>query len=543
MNDTTLPQTVGSGQDTANKRLSSVNITPRKENRVDKPAPWAILGAKPKQGTERITGRTLCPEITDMAAWPALSPRHSAASTPLQQWTTVKGKKGKKTKAKTRTEDIPPKQGNVLPGNRFAPLLPETNPTCSSDVRRNVSSSPSRVRTQRNSVEFVMTEKEQQQLIDDHFLPEILIVGDASLQDVKSMRKRSARVMCFPNLMVSDMNDRIVDLVAAHPTVKTLVLHIGTCDTKKGQSEILKEHFKALFSTLSRLSVDVYISGPLPPVPKRGGTMSFSRLYSLSEWLLTTCTKKSVHFIDNFNFLWDRQHLFHDGIRLNRAGVKQFLSHLFYCIESSAPVKSQKSKDTTPPVADGGIITTAGVFKTTEHKRDNTDSALSGEGHAKIKGSQTLSSPLCQEEMPPSGGQVETATGGDQDETAPPSNGEEANCNRETATETATDRDGETEVDGEMSINEEELQSPSTSSVSLSPIALLEFTDGMNDLITAGIKFTPLNIKRKAPPPPSMPKESGPRPTPLPRHRRIQSLVATQPTCPTSNSLENTFDH
>ena len=67
--------------------------------------------------------------------------------------------------------------------------------------------------------------------------------------------------------------------------------------------------------------------------------------------------------------------------------------------------------------------------------------------------------------------------------------------------------------------------------------------NGMNDLITAGIKLTPLNIKRQAPPPPSMPKESGPPPTPPPRHCRNQSSVATQPTCPTSNSLENTFDH
>ena len=536
MNDTTLPQTLGSGQDSANKRLSNVNTTPGKDSRVDKPVSWDVFGAKPKLGTERITGRTLCPEITDMAAWPTLParPRHSAASTPLQQWTTVKGKRAK---AKTRIEDIHPKKGNVLPGNRFAALLADANPTSSSDVRGDTSSSPSRVRrTQRNSVEFVMTEKKQQQLIDDHFLPEILIVGDASLQDVKSMRKRSAKVICFPNLMVSDMNDRIVDLVAAHPTVKTLILHIGTCDTKKGQSEILKQHFKALFITLSRLRVDVYISGPLPPVPRRGGTMNFSRLYSLSEWLLTTCTEKSVHFIDNFNFLWDRQHLFRDGIRLNRAGVKQFLSNLFYCVESSAPVRTQESKikdngpakDTIPPVSEGGIITSAGVMKTTELKRDNADSASSG-------GSQTFSGPF-QVEMPPSGGEVETATGGDQDETAPPSNGEEANCNnnRETATESATDGVGE------MPINEEELQSSSPCSLSMSPIALLEFTNGMNDFVNAGTKLTPL-MKRQAPPPPC--KESGPPPIPLRRHYRNQSSVAPQSTCPMSNSLENTFNH
>ena len=409
-----LPQTLSSGQDCDNKRLSSVNITPRKENRVDEPLP--ILSAKPKQGTERITGRTL-------------PPRH-------QQWTTVKGKKAK---AKMRIEAIPPEKKNVLLGNRFSPLLAEEKPTCSSDVRDNVSSSPSRVRrTQRNSV----------QLKDDHFLPEILIVGDGALQDVKSMRKRSARVICFPNLMVSDMNDKIVDLVAAHPTVKTLILHVGTRDTKKGQSEILKQHFKALFSTLKSLSVDVYISGPFPPMPRRGGTMNFSRLYSLSEWLLTTCTEKSVHFIDNFNFLWDRKHLFRDETRLNRAGIKQFLSNLFFSIGSSAPANECKTKDSGPAkvtaAAEEGIITTAGVIKTTGLKADNAN----------------LAEEKYQEEMPPSGGEVETATGGDQTDT--PFNGEEDNPKEtetkaigpleETVSETETDRDGE------MSINEEELQ-------------------------------------------------------------------------------------
>ena len=498
MNNTTFPQTLGSGQDCANKRLSNVNITPRNESQVDEPV--RILGAKPKQRTDRITGRTLCPDITDMAAWPALPPRHSTASTPLQPWTTVKGKKAK---AKMRIEDIPPEKRNVLPGNRFAPLLAEAKPTCSSDVRDNISSSPNRVRrTQRNSIQFK----------DDHFLPEILIVGDGALQDVKSMRKRSARVICFPNLMVSDMNDRIVDLVAAHPTVKTLILHVGTRDTKKGQSEILKEHFKALFSTLSSLSVDVYISGPFPPMPTRGSAMSFSRLYALSEWLLTTCTERSVHFIDNFNFLWDRKHLFRDGIRLNRAGIKLFLANLFHSIGSSAPVNARsqecKTKDSGPakltPAAEGGFITTVGAIKTIELRGDN-DGVAKEEDH---------------KEMPPSGGEVETATGGDQeeDDTAVPTNGEEANskeattgaigpqeanpnndCNREIATETATDRDGE------MSINEE-VQCSSVSSVTLSPMPLLEFTGSMNDLIVDP------PVKRQAPPPPS--KESGPPPIP-----------------------------
>ena len=216
-NDTTLPLTERNGQ------------APKKQEGPvqDKPAAWNMLGAKPKEKKERITGRTLSPEITDLTGWPALPLRHNASSTP-QQWTTAKGKKADKL----------PQSPRIQLANRYTPLLED--PRCVSDDRGTISPSwlseqlreprslsqdrvtPSRVRSTSKSIQP-----------QGESAPEILIVGDAALKDVKCIRQRKAKVLCFPKDTVSDINDRILDLVDAHPTVKTLILHTGTCDTEE----------------------------------------------------------------------------------------------------------------------------------------------------------------------------------------------------------------------------------------------------------------------------------------------------------------------
>ena len=40
--------------------------------------------------------------------------------------------------------------------------------------------------------------------------------------------------------MVSNMREKILDIVADHPTVKNIVVHTGSCDTVKQQSDLLK---------------------------------------------------------------------------------------------------------------------------------------------------------------------------------------------------------------------------------------------------------------------------------------------------------------
>lgn len=60
----------------------------------------------------------------------------------------------------------------------------------------------------------------------------------------------------------TDMTERILQIVAAHPTVKNVMLHTGPAD---------------LLNTISLLNAIAWISGPLPPV--RGGAEGFSGLF------------------------------------------------------------------------------------------------------------------------------------------------------------------------------------------------------------------------------------------------------------------------
>ena len=275
----------------------------------DKKAAWSSLGAKPKDwlrpknvynistvitsrenNVQRLTGRTRSPVKSD---WPPLP---SPLSTPPKQWKLVKNSARKP----------PAERMEILQlSNKFSPLLQ----TDSDD--RDIAT-PNMVRRP-NSVKMT--------------LDDCLIVGDEAIKHVKGSGNRKVKVLCFPKDTVSDMNDRISDLVAGHPTVKRLILHIGARDTERQQSEILKKNFTALFQTLSALNVEVYISGPLPPMR---GSERFSRLFGLNEWLSTACRENCFIFIDNFNEFYDRRHLFcPDGLQLNKLGLRLLLGNIW----------------------------------------------------------------------------------------------------------------------------------------------------------------------------------------------------------------------
>uniref|UniRef100_A0A667WYM3 SGNH hydrolase-type esterase domain-containing protein n=1 Tax=Myripristis murdjan TaxID=586833 RepID=A0A667WYM3_9TELE len=307
-NNTTLPWTQSSGHEHANANTWLISTTKAlKKQEGQEPdnisasgsPPWNTLGAKPKSKSlpgkmgGRVTGRTQRPEICDATGWPALSKQSASSSTPVhsgtQPWTAAKG----------RTNNKAPQQPSMRLENRFSPLL-----------------------------------RLQGKLMTG---PETLILGDHAVKDLRSMCSKNTKILCFPNDMVSDMTERVLHIVAGHPNVKNVIVHIGTNDVVKQQSEVLKRDFGDLLNTVSSLSAKVLISGPLPPVRK--GVERFSRLLALNTWLATACTVHSLHFIDNFNFFWDRRHLFKaDGLFLNKSGVKLFISNLFYFLPGQITV-------------------------------------------------------------------------------------------------------------------------------------------------------------------------------------------------------------
>lgn len=290
--------------------------------------PWNRLGAKPKRRmNECLTARTVHPEITDATGRPALP--SASSSTPLrgreQPWITARGK----------TNSNNPVQQPVKTHNRYAPLLQDPAPP--PDEQKNLPSPLRRVRSGHKSAS-----RPQPMLTTG---PQTLIVGDTAVKHLRSMCSENMKVLCFPKDMVPDLTARIPDIVASNPTAKKIILHAGMNDIVNRQSEVLKQHFTALLNTLSSLDVEVCISGPLPPV--RRGAERFSRLMALSRWLSTASEVHSMYFLDNFNFFWDRKHLFkRDGLFLNRPGVKLFLSNVsFYLHQQSVPSTKVNAQD------------------------------------------------------------------------------------------------------------------------------------------------------------------------------------------------------
>ncbi|CAI5671392.1 unnamed protein product [Oreochromis niloticus] len=142
---------------------------------------------------------------------------------------------------------------------------------------------------------------------------------------------KNTKVLCFPKDMVNNLKERILQIADEYPTVTNIVLHTGSNDVSKQQSEVLKRDFTGLLNTVNSLNAAVFISGPVPPI--RGGDERFSRLFALNKWLVSACTDDSVHFINNFNIFWERRHLFKaNGFNFNKSGVKLFTSNLFYSI-------------------------------------------------------------------------------------------------------------------------------------------------------------------------------------------------------------------
>ncbi|KAK0137854.1 hypothetical protein N1851_025936 [Merluccius polli] len=153
--------------------------------------------------------------------------------------------------------------------------------------------------------------------------PQTLIVGDGAVNKTKHFFSKNTKVLCFTNDMVSDISEKILEITAEHPTVKSLVIHTGALDVVKQQSEVLKRDFNDLLNKVRCLNTEVFISGPLPTV--RRGDERFSRLLMLNRWLKDTCAAQSVNFIDNFHIFWERRHLFEaDGFCLNKSGVQHF---------------------------------------------------------------------------------------------------------------------------------------------------------------------------------------------------------------------------
>uniref|UniRef100_A0A3P9LE71 SGNH hydrolase-type esterase domain-containing protein n=1 Tax=Oryzias latipes TaxID=8090 RepID=A0A3P9LE71_ORYLA len=129
-----------------------------------------------------------------------------------------------------------------------------------------------------------------------------LIIGDSITRNIRYF---NAVTRCFPGAKVKDILQKLPDLLPSLPsTITRIIVHVGTNDTTRQQSEVTKLDFLDLFLVLKNTGKTVFISGPIPTLSR--GSTRFSRILSLNTWLQSASCKFRFGFIDNFNLFWNR---------------------------------------------------------------------------------------------------------------------------------------------------------------------------------------------------------------------------------------------
>lgn len=67
-----------------------------------------------------------------------------------------------------------------------------------------------------------------------------MILGYLTVKDLKGMFSKNTKILWFPKDMAPDLAEKFLYTVASHPTVKNIVLHIGSNDVAKQHSVVLK---------------------------------------------------------------------------------------------------------------------------------------------------------------------------------------------------------------------------------------------------------------------------------------------------------------
>lgn len=157
-----------------------------------------------------------------------------------------------------------------------------------------------------------------------------LIIGDSIVRHVSV---KNCETRCHPRSKVADIEYMLPCLLPDLSHVESLVVHVGTNDTKAETSELLKSDYSDLIECLMWTRKNFIISGPLPCINR--GDMTYSRLHQLHIWLKGYCSYWNIPYVDNFLLFSNRYELFNrDGLHLNRDGAKLLSSNILYVLES-----------------------------------------------------------------------------------------------------------------------------------------------------------------------------------------------------------------
>ena len=163
------------------------------------------------------------------------------------------------------------------------------------------------------------------------FAPTALLVGDSIIRHCKFF---NATTHCFPGATVRTILDNLPTLLqSAPPTINKIIVHVGTNDITRRQSEKTKSDFKDLFEFLAVSGKTVFISSPIPTFGR--GDERFSRIRELHTWLKHITSSFNFGFIDNFNLFWCRSTFYQpDGIHINTLGNRFLTANILYTVHS-----------------------------------------------------------------------------------------------------------------------------------------------------------------------------------------------------------------
>ena len=166
-------------------------------------------------------------------------------------------------------------------------------------------------------------------VIQSLFPPSTLIIGDSI---TRHLRYFNVITRCMPGALVTDVLAELRDMLPTLPsTIRRIIIHVGSNDSARCQSELTKTDFSALISYLKQCGKSVFFSGPIPTIGRRNER--FSRLLSLNTWLRDTCGETNVGFIDNFDVFWNRQSLYlRDGLHPNAKGSRLLAANIHYAV-------------------------------------------------------------------------------------------------------------------------------------------------------------------------------------------------------------------
>lgn len=161
----------------------------------------------------------------------------------------------------------------------------------------------------------------------------MLIVGDSIMRNIRFF---NSITRCFPGATILSILEKIPELLENLPSsVQRIIVHVGTNDSARGHSEVVKKDFNQLFSFLKNCGLSIFISGPIPTFGH--GDVRFSRLLYLHHWLQAASTSHGFVFINNFNLFWNRPPLYRaDGLHPSYRGRVALSTNIHHAVRYAA---------------------------------------------------------------------------------------------------------------------------------------------------------------------------------------------------------------